>query len=112
MAKNRTEKILHLLTARVVRPKISGEIINVFIHTGADTEFGVDCLPPGATMHISVIIMIRGFPAHVREDKKLPSLTAVIAVADDEGNEQRVRLPLKPTGVNLGTVQSTQPNPT
>jgi hypothetical protein len=99
MAKNRTDNILHLLTARVVRPKISGEVLQVFISTGADSEFGVDCLPPGATMRISIMIMIRGFPGRVR--KKLPELAAVLAVADDEGNEQRVKLPLKPAGPSL-----------
>ena len=100
MAKNRTDKILHLLTARVVRPRISGEVLDVFIHTGADTEFGVDCLPPGATMRILVTMLIRGFPGPVR--KKLPDLTATIAIADDNGNEQRVKLALKPIGPNLG----------
>jgi hypothetical protein len=99
MAKNRTDKILHLLTARVVRPKISGEVLQAFIVTGADSRFDVDCLPPGATMRISVVIMIRGFPGRVR--KKLPHLAAVLAVADDEGNEQRVKLPLKAVPIPL-----------
>jgi hypothetical protein len=38
-AKNRTDKILHLLTSRVVKPKISGEVLQVSILTGADSKF-------------------------------------------------------------------------
>jgi hypothetical protein len=104
MAKNRTDKILHLLTARVIRPKIRGQLLHVMILTGVDTNLGVDCLPPGATVHISVVIMIRGFPAHVREHKKLRSLAAVLSLADDEGNEQRVKLPLEPAGPDLSKI--------
>jgi hypothetical protein len=84
-------KILHLVTARVVKPKISGDVLEGLIFTGADSKFGVDCLPPGATMRIAAHIMIRGFPGRVR--KNPPDLAAVLAVADDEGNEQRVKLP-------------------
>jgi hypothetical protein len=99
MAKNRTNKILHLVTARVVKPKISGDVLEGLIFTGADSKFGVDCLPPGATMRIAAHIMIRGFPGRVR--KNPPDLAAVLAVADDEGNEQRVKLPLKAIPVPL-----------
>jgi hypothetical protein len=99
MAKNRTGKILHLLTARVVRPKIPGELLHVFITTGVNDEFGNDCLPPGATLQTSLVIMIRGFPGRVR--KNPTDLDAVLALKDDEGNEQRVKLPLKAIPVPL-----------
>jgi hypothetical protein len=99
MAKNRTDKLLHLLTARVVRPKIAGEVVHVLILTGADSKFDVDCLPPGATMRISANIMIRGHPGRVRKNPL--DLAAVVAVVDDEGNEQRVKLPLKAVPVPL-----------
>jgi hypothetical protein len=71
----------------------------VSIRTGADSSFGVDCLPPGATMRISVVIYIRGFPGRV--GKNPPDLAAVLAVADDEGNEQRVKVPLKAIPIPL-----------
>jgi hypothetical protein len=103
MAKNLTDKILHLLTARPVRPKIRGEVLQVFIHTGADSKYGLDCLPPGATLHTSIMIMIRGLPAGFRGET-MPALTAVLAVTDDEGNEQRVRMSLKPMTAKLDTV--------
>jgi hypothetical protein len=99
IAKNRTDKMLHFPTARVVRPKISGEVLQVFIHTGSGSNFGVGCLPPGVTVPISVTILIRGFPGRVR--KNLHDFAAVLAVADDEGNEQRVKLPLKAIPIAL-----------
>jgi hypothetical protein len=98
MAKNRTSKFLPLLTARVVKPNIPGEVLNVFISTGAN-RFDVSVLPPDATMPISVVIMIRGHPGRVRKDPL--DLAAVLAVVDDEGNEQRVKLPLKAIPVPL-----------
>jgi hypothetical protein len=100
MAKNRTDKILRLLAAYVIKPKISGEILQVMIATGANPyNYEPDSLPPSETMHTTVVIMIRGFPGRLR--KNLPDLAAVLALADDEGNEQRVRLTLKPSAPNL-----------
>jgi hypothetical protein len=99
IAKNRTNKILHLPTARVVRPKISGEVLQVSIASGSGSNFGVACLPPGATVRVSVIIHIRGHPGRVRKNPL--DLAAVLAVADDEGNEQRVKLHLKAIPVPL-----------
>ena len=93
IAKNRTDKILSLVTARVVRPKISGEVLQVFIHTDTGEDPIVGVLWPGGTSRVLVTIMIRGHPGHVR--KNPVDLTAVLAVADEEGNEQRVKLPLK-----------------
>jgi hypothetical protein len=98
MAKNRTDKFLHLLTARVVKPKISGEVLQVGIGTGAD-RYDVDGLPPGTTMRVSVTMQIRGHPGRVRKNPL--GLAAVLAVADDEGNEQRVKLHLKAPPISL-----------
>jgi hypothetical protein len=50
-------------------------------------------------MRISVVIYIRGFPGRV--GKNPPDLAAVLAVADDEGNEQRVKVPLKAIPIPL-----------
>jgi hypothetical protein len=100
MAKNRTNKTLHLLTARVVRPNMPGEVLQVFINTASDSSWhGVNALPPNDTILVSVNIMIRGFPGRVRENP--PDLAVVLAVADDEGNEQRVKLPLKAAPIPL-----------
>jgi hypothetical protein len=103
VAKNLTDKILHLLTARPVWPKIRGEILQVLIHTGAGSKYGLDCLPPRATLPTSIMIMIRGLPASFR-GKTMPLLRAVLAVTDDERNEQRVRMSLKPMTAELDTV--------
>jgi hypothetical protein len=102
IGKNRTARTVHLLTARLVRPKIPGEP-NVLIHTFAESKFGIDYLPSGTTSRISVTIVIMGFPGRVREN--LPDLSAVLAVADDEGNEQRVKLPLKASPPTLLTLR-------
>jgi len=94
MAKNRTNKSLRLLTARVVKPNILGDVLDVSLHTDVDSQYGgIDYLPQGTTMRLSVVIHIRDFPGRVL--KNPPDLAAVLAVADDEGNEQRVKLPLK-----------------
>jgi hypothetical protein len=93
LAKNRTGKILHLLAARVVRPKIPGELLQAFITTPVDDAFGIDCVPPGATLHVTVNMLIRGYPGRVR--KNPTELAAVLALKDDEGNEQRIKLALK-----------------
>jgi hypothetical protein len=100
MAKNRTNKSLRLLTARVVKPNIPGDVLHVSLHTDVDSQYGgIDYLPQGTTMRLSVVIHIRGFPGRVR--KTPPDLAAVLAVADDEGNEQRVQLPLKAAPIPL-----------
>jgi hypothetical protein len=104
IAKNRTNKNLHLATARVIRPKISGEVLDVSIRTGSETSDGLYYLLSGETEIITVSIHIGGFPRRVR--KKLPNLAAVLAVADDEGNEQRVKLSLTPSPLSIEFLQS------
>ena len=100
MVKNRTNKSLRLLTARVVKPNIPGDVLHVLLHTDVDSQYGdIDYLPQGATIRLSVVLHVRGFPGRVR--KNPPDLAAVLAVADDEGNEQRVKLPLKAIPVPL-----------
>jgi hypothetical protein len=81
-----------------VKPKISGEVLQVGIGTGAD-RYDVDGLPPGTTMRVSVTMQIRGHPGRVRKNPL--GLAAVLAVADDEGNEQRVKLHLKAPPISL-----------
>jgi len=94
MTKNRTDKTLHLLTAQVVRPNKPGVVLQVLINTVADSKrWGVNALPPGDTIGVSVHIMIRGFPGRVRKNPS--DLTVVLAVADDEGNKRRVKLLVK-----------------
>jgi hypothetical protein len=66
MAKNRTNKSLRLLTARVVKPNIPGDVLDVSIHTDVDSQYGgIDYLPQGTTIRLSVVIHIRGFPGRV-----------------------------------------------
>src|SRR5260370_24804307 len=110
MAKNLTDKTLHLLTARPVRPKIHGEVLQVFIHTGADSNHGPDCLPPGATLHTSIMIMISGLPAGVR-GKTMPPLAAVLAVCRPEGKGERAMKYVKTITPPIDNVPCRHPFP-
>jgi hypothetical protein len=108
LAKNRTNKTLHLATARVVRPKLPSEPFSVLIWEPPSNKF--NSIPPDATIQILVSINIHGtprrFPQNIddyikimdaprRARKNRYDLAAVLAVKDDEGNEVRVNLPLR-----------------
>ena len=51
-------------------------------------------IPPSRTLPVRVVIMIRGKPDQRPEDK----LNLVLAITDDEGNEQRVRVAFRGFG--------------
>ena len=75
MAKNRTNKSLRLLTARVVKPNIPGDVLDVSLHTDVDSQYGdIDYLPQGTTIRLSVVIHIRGFPGRVRKNSPISRL--------------------------------------
>jgi hypothetical protein len=91
LVKNRTDKPLVLTQARLVKPRIKGEIVyqDVSIRAVDDNVFGNaytsgHFVPPGAALPGSVHIMIRGVPP-----KNLGKTVKLrISVTDDEGYEQ------------------------
>jgi hypothetical protein len=92
LVKNRTTIPLALVRARLLKPKIRGEILNDDVSVRAvdrniygDAHSGY-VVPPGVTLPASAVIMIRGVPT-----KKLgKQVRATIGVTDDEGHEQKV----------------------
>lgn len=102
LVKNLTEAPLGLVAVRLIRPKIPGEIVHADVmmravdnrmygttaHSGHRVP-GKEILPATAT------IIIRGMP------KQSPGeiLPITLGVMDDEGNEQRLKLRLKGTGL-------------
>jgi hypothetical protein len=97
LAKNRTDAPLHLLRARLLKPKIAGEVLQdlVIIRVERGREYGTDYaagsnvhprnIPPRGTLPISIMILIRGAPM-----KRSGMIAAILAISDDEGNEQCV----------------------
>src|SRR4029077_10983393 len=87
---------------RLVKPRISGEVLQDLILIKAEhgPEYGTAhvsgrTIPPGGTLPIGVMILIRGVPRQKVGEKVTP-LAATLAVADEEGYEQKINLTLKP----------------
>ena len=97
MAKNRTTAPIHLLKARVIRPKMRGEVIRdrVFVQhpkeniSGSAQVSGAH-IPASGLLPASASIVIRGTPK-----QKTGRLRTVIGVTDESGNETRVKLELR-----------------
>ena len=105
MAKNLSDRMLHLLTARLIKPKISGEILANFllIEDRQTSEYGSvqmtgKHIPPDAIRALAITIIVRGVPK--QKAGKLRPLAAVLSIADAEGNEQRVKVDLRPFDPN------------
>jgi hypothetical protein len=105
MAKNLSDRMLHLLTARLIKPKISGEILANFllIEDRQTSEYGSvqmtgKHIPPDAIRALAITIIVRGVPK--QKAGKLRPLAAVLSIADAEGNEQRVKVDLRPLDPN------------
>jgi hypothetical protein len=100
IAKNRTEHPICLASARLIKPNIAGEAIQALVFprllNAHDTEHvsgwnNPACgVPACGVSQMSLTISIRGAP-----QQKTGTLAAVLAVSDEEGNEQRVKLQLK-----------------
>lgn len=89
VAKNLTSEPVYLVTPRLVRPKVDGEVIMRNVHlAGADYAL----LPPREPAHISVFLHIRGALERAPTNGRI---AAVIGIADDEGHEQRVHVSLR-----------------
>ncbi len=93
LVKNRTDKPLSLTRARLIKPRVKGEIVHeeVSIRALDDNIFGNaytsgHFVPPGMSLPGSILIMIRGVPP-----KSLGKTARVkISVTDDEGYQQTV----------------------
>lgn len=97
LAKNRTDKPLYLASARVIKPKIAGDHIQslLLIKAVQGNMYGTahvskHFVPPHDTLPASLTILTRGTPKKCGKE-----IDTVLAVSDDDGNEQSVRLRLK-----------------
>jgi hypothetical protein len=100
IAKNRTEHPLSLVSARLIKPKIAGEAIQALVFPRLLNKDDTECsfgwnipgcgVPASGVVPVSVTISFRGTPK-----QKTGTLAAVLAVTDEEGNVQRVKLQLK-----------------
>ena len=96
LVSNRTDDRLYLTAARLVRPKIRGEEIQVVL-TVRDLDSNMHgsasvsgyFIPPKATLPASATIMIRGMPK-----QKSGVMQAIIDFADANGHRERVNLKL------------------
>lgn len=98
IVKNRTPAPLNLISARVIRPVIRGEVIQktVLVRAPEGTSYGSaqfagHAIPPGSTLPAAVDILIRGSPKLSPAD----TLRIKLGIVDDDGNEQRVWIALK-----------------
>ncbi len=96
LAKNLTDKPLYLVKGKLVSPKISGKISHqlVLIKNPRTSEYGSvyasnHYIPANDTLPIMVEIFIQG-----KYRKKGSRLSAILAILDDAGNEQQVKLEL------------------
>ena len=103
-AKNRTNMPVTLLTSRLIRPKISGEITHnfVLIENRMNNQIIQRYIPPRTVRSIVVNMGIRGLPK--QRPGKVQPLPVLIAVYDDEGNQQRIRLRLRPLDPNANSL--------
>jgi hypothetical protein len=97
MAKNRTDAPIHLLKARLIRPKLKGEVIQDLVsvrdiegHVYGSAEITGNHIPAHGLLPASITIVIHGAPKQTTG-----RLKATIGVIDESGNEMRVKLHLK-----------------
>jgi hypothetical protein len=94
LIKNRSRELLYPTNARIVRPRIRGEVIpnpTIFIEGHDRRTYGSagmsgNYIPRGATRPVSCIIMIRGRPR-----QKFGAIFATIEINDADGHRQRVK---------------------
>ena len=84
MAKNLTSEPLNLVKVRLVRPQIVREIVSEHVDAN-DRRAAV--IAPRRPCRLFIHVAVRRAPK-----QKQGHLNAVIALADNEGHEQRVKL--------------------
>jgi hypothetical protein len=92
LVKNRTLSPLALVKARLIRPRIRGEILHDAVLVGAveDDMDGTSVvsgftIPPDMSLPARITLLIRGVPRR----KLGRQVRAIIGVTDDEGHEER-----------------------
>src|SRR5258708_2929482 len=98
LIKKRTTETPALVSARLISPKIHGEIVHAAV-SGRAVNRNIYCdavhsghmIPPAMSLPASVGIYIRGVPR--RKIDKL--VRAVIAVTDDEGHEEKIAVDMR-----------------
>jgi hypothetical protein len=89
VAKNLTTEPVYLVTSRLVRPRIGGEVLMEHVHLDGGSPA---VLPPREPAHVSVFLHIRGVLDRPRSGDEI---AAVLGISDDEGHEQRVHVRLR-----------------
>ena len=97
MVKNRTASALHLMTARLVKPRVSGEVLPGLLTMRAvdsnmhgTAHVSGHAIPPYGTLPVSATILIRGAPR-----QKAGVMNGIIEMADADANKQRVRVAIR-----------------
>ena len=100
MVKNRSAEPLHLMKARVVRPKIPGEILPGLLATrsAVGNDYGTPAvsenfIAPGHTLPVVATILIRGVPK-----QKNGTIPATIKISDADGHAEIVKIQLPRVG--------------
>lgn len=96
--KNQSATPLGLTGARVIRPKIRGEVIMGMVtvreqrgHMHGTAHMSDYRIAPGTALPAHALVMIRGLPRGA-EDR---DLNVTFGISDEDGNEQRVRVVCK-----------------
>jgi hypothetical protein len=102
MVKNRTASNLHLMTARLVKPRLSGEVLPGLLtiravdsHMHGTAHVSGHAIPPNHTLPVSMTILIRSTPR-----QQAGMLDAIIEMADADANKERVRFALRCINAN------------
>jgi hypothetical protein len=91
MVKNLTQEPLHLMKARLLRPRIRGEALRELITMHAmHPGIVVNYIRPSATLPIATNIIIRGV---LRQRDGV--MNAVVEITDTNANKERVRVKLR-----------------
>jgi hypothetical protein len=98
LVKNRTASALALVHARLINPRVRGEILHddILVRAVDRNIYGSAAhsghvIPPNMTLPAGVTIMIRGVPRR----KVGKEVLVTVGVQDDEGYEQRAKVALR-----------------
>jgi hypothetical protein len=102
MVKNRTSAPLHLMKARLIRPRIKGaelpgmlSVRSVDSHMHGTAYTSGFFIPPGGTLPAAAAILYRGTPR-----RKSGVMEAVIEISDADANAERIRLRISYIGAH------------
>ncbi len=96
--KNQSAAPIGLMRARVIKPRIGGEVLHDMItvreqhgHMHGTAYVSGYRVPPGTLLPARVVVMIRGKPCRSEGE----DLLVVLGISDDDGHEQRVKVVCK-----------------